>query len=113
MKTLCTIMMFMEIFLAGTSHAQKIKHEEVKQIMEKVADWQVIHFRDNYSGHATPHHPLNWTNGALYVGMVKWAAMADSDKYYNWLKNIGSENKWQLYDRIYHADDHTVGQLYI
>jgi rhamnogalacturonyl hydrolase YesR len=45
--------------------------------------------------------------------MVKWAAMADSDHYYNWLKDIGEKYKWQLYDRKYHADDHTVGQLYI
>ncbi|MFH4968325.1 glycoside hydrolase family 88 protein [Gaetbulibacter sp. M240] len=80
--------------------------------MEKVADWQIFHFRDTYS-RSQAHHPLNWTNGALYVGMIKWAEMADNDKYYNWLKNIGTENEWQLHKRIYHADDQTVGQMYI
>ena len=59
---------------SNTSNAQEIKPQEVKKIMEKVADWQIDHFRDLYSGRKKPHHPLDWTNGALYVGMVKWAA---------------------------------------
>jgi rhamnogalacturonyl hydrolase YesR len=101
------------ITIVTASYAQKINPVEVKNIMKKVADWQIEHFRDRYSGYDEPHHPLDWTNGALYVGMVKWAAIAESDKYYNWLKDIGEKYEWHLYDRKYHADDHTVGQLYI
>jgi unsaturated rhamnogalacturonyl hydrolase len=56
---------------------------------------------------------MDWTNGELYVGMVKGAAMADDDKYYNWLKEIGEKHEWKLHRRKYHADDHTVGQLYV
>lgn len=99
--------------ISTTAEAQIIKPTEVKQVMEKVADWQIYNFKGLYSGHKKPHHPLDWTNGALYVGMVKWAAMTDSEKYYDWLIGIGREYEWQLHDRIYHADDHTVGQLYI
>jgi len=95
------------------SQAQDIIPSEVKKVMEKVADWQMDHFQGLYSGRDQPHHPLHWTNGALYVGMVKWAAMADDDKYYNWLKEIGEEQEWKLHSRKYHADDHTVGQLYV
>lgn len=95
------------------SQAQEIKPIEVKNIMEQVADWQIAHFQDLYSDYKEPHHPLDWTNGALYVGMVKWAAMADTNTYYNWLKDIGEKYDWQLYERKYHADDHTVGQMYI
>lgn len=92
--------------------AQNIKPAEIKKDMQRVADWQIEHYRDTYSGRKTPHHPLDWTNGALYVGMVKWAAMAGDEKYYDWLKKIGEENNWMLHKRKYHADDHTVGQLY-
>ena len=92
--------------------AQKIKPGEVKNIMEKVADWQIDHYRDAFS-FDDPHHPLDWTNGALYVGMVKWAEMAEDDKYYVWLRTIGELNDWKLHERTYHADDHTVGQLYL
>lgn len=108
-KILCIIALFI-----STSYlqAQEIKPAEVKQIMEKVADWQITHFKDYNSDIPKPHHPLDWTNGALYVGMVKWAKMADDEKYYDWLKQIGEDNAWKLHTRIYHADDHTVGQLY-
>ena len=91
--------------------AQSVKSEEVKSIMKKVADWQMVHINDNYSKDE-PHHPLHWTTAALYVGMVKWAEMADDDTYFNWLRGIGNQNKWQLYERKYHADDHAVGRMH-
>lgn len=113
MKLLKIIMVF-AIFVNTTfSQAQEIKPTDVKKVMKKVADWQIEHFNDLYSGYEKPHHPLDWTNGALYVGMVKWAAMAGDDKYYNWLKEIGDTHEWKLHQRKYHADDHTVGQLYV
>lgn len=112
-KQLKTFVILFLLLISYSSQAQDIQPSEVKLVMKKVADWQMAHFKESYSGYENPHHPLHWTNGALYVGMVKWAAMADNDLYYDWLKNIGEENKWELYKRKYHADDHTVGQLYI
>jgi len=91
--------------------AQDINPGGVKKEMKRLADWQIEHFRDSYYQNK-PHHPLDWTNGALYVGMIKWAAMADDDSYYEWLKKIGSDNEWMPGKRKYHADDHTVGQMY-
>ena len=99
--------------ISSISNAQKIKPADVKNVMQKVADWQITHYQDLYSDEKKPHHPLDWTNGALYVGMVKWAAMADNDTYYDWLQDIGKKNEWKLNNRKYHADDHTVGQLYV
>jgi unsaturated rhamnogalacturonyl hydrolase len=113
MKTSKIITMFAVFAIAAIVQAQEIRPNEVKAVMEKVADWQIEHYSDLYSAEEQPHHPLDWTNGALYVGMVKWAAMSDDDKYYNWLKEIGEEHEWKLHNRLYHADDHTVGQLYI
>ncbi len=113
MKTSKIFMVVALVAIATLSHAQDIKPAEVKKVMQKVADWQIDHYDGLYSGHDKPHHPLDWTNGALYVGMVKWAAMAGDDKYYNWLKEIGETNEWKLHRRKYHADDHTVGQLYV
>jgi len=110
-KTTLLIMLTLLAF-AALGQTQEIKPTEVKQVMKKVADWQIAHYRDAYT-REEPHHPLDWTNGALYVGMVKWAAMADTDTYYEWLKEIGEANEWKLHRRLYHADDHTVGQMYI
>ena len=69
------------VLLCTTAFAQAIQPEEVKKNMNRVADWQIEHFGEPYSWDE-PHHPLDWTNGALYVGMVKWAEIADDDTYY-------------------------------
>ena len=96
MKSVKAITVFIVYAFASFTHAQDIKPIDVKKVMEKVADWQIAHFQELYSGYKEPHHPLDWTNGALYVGMAKWAAMANDDKYYNWLKEIGEKQEWKF-----------------
>lgn len=85
---------------------------EVLDIMKKVADWQIEHFEKE-----TRYGELNWVNGALYMGMADWAELASrtlkTDRYYDWLKNIGERNTWHVGKRTYHADDIVVGQAYI
>ncbi len=89
-----------------------ISTKSVTDYMEKVADWQIEHFRDKFSGRDKPHHIADWTNGALYVGMTKFARISENDKYWNFLNSIGEQQKWKLHWRKYMADDHIVGQLY-
>jgi rhamnogalacturonyl hydrolase YesR len=83
---------------------------DIKTILKSVADWQV----------KTPltHNLADWTNGALYAGMVEWAGIADDNSYYEWLKKISEKNGWSYMVREnplgrYHADDYCVGQTYI
>lgn len=83
---------------------------DVKNVLKAVADWQI----------RTPltHHPLDWTNAALYAGMADWASVAGDNSYYEWLKAIGEKNNWDYYKhdnplRRYHADDYCVGQMYV
>jgi rhamnogalacturonyl hydrolase YesR len=89
---------------------QTLSKSSVKEILRKVADYQV----------KTPltHEEADWTNGALYAGMVEWAAIAGDDKYYDWLMDIGKRNGWTYLHRNdprgrYHADDYCVGQMYL
>jgi rhamnogalacturonyl hydrolase YesR len=107
------LFLLLALFSLNRAESQIIEPAEVKLLMKEVADWQIAHFKDNYSGRKKPHHPLAWTNGALYVGMLKWAEMADDETYFNWMKKISNDNEWKLHHRKYHADDHTVGQMYI
>lgn len=95
---------------SSSPFSSSVNKADVKAVMKAVADWQII----------TPltHKPSDWTNGALYAGMVEWAAIADNDKYYNWLKESFDKNGWELNKRnsaldSYHADDYCVGQAYI
>jgi len=87
-----------------------INKNEIKTVLQAVADWQL----------KTPlsHNLADWTNGALYAGMVEWASIAGDNKYYEWLKIIADQLSWDYYIhenplRRYHADDYCVGQTYI
>jgi unsaturated rhamnogalacturonyl hydrolase len=87
-----------------------INKSDIKTVLKAVADWQV----------KTPltHELADWTNAALYSGMVEWAPIAGNDSYYEWLREISEKLSWNYYVhdnplRRYHADDYCVGQTYI
>lgn len=84
----------------------------VKDVMKRVADWQMVHFQTGAG-----HDDLDWTNAVLYVGMADWAEIArqeDADSsYYDWLLCIGRRNHFQVGKWMYHADHIAVGQAFI
>ncbi|WP_298472418.1 glycoside hydrolase family 88 protein [uncultured Maribacter sp.] len=114
-------------FLVGCNSKPKLPSTmEVEKIANKVADWQISTFDDMGKYRALPpkeeqkkwhnrdkHHELEWTNAALYAGMYEWAEINPDVTYEKWLYDIGENNKWELYNRLYHADDHAVGQMYL
>jgi rhamnogalacturonyl hydrolase YesR len=88
----------------------------VDAIGDKVADWQLSklgaldYFRTEHPGQRDPRA---WHHGAFYVGLMNWADLPGNEKYIDALKKISAENGWQLGRRLFHADDHVVGQLYL
>jgi rhamnogalacturonyl hydrolase YesR len=104
---------FISIFplkLLYPSFKTDINKSDLKNVLKAVADWQL----------KTPltHDLADWTNGALYAGMIEWASIAGNDFYYEWLKGISEKNGWSYLVRKdplgrYHADDYCVGQTYI
>jgi rhamnogalacturonyl hydrolase YesR len=96
--------------LHSNSQTVEFSRSSIVSILEKVANYQV----------ETPltHTETDWTNGALYAGMVEWANIAGDEKYFDWLKAIGERNGWTYMHRQdsrgkYHADDYCVGQMYL
>jgi unsaturated rhamnogalacturonyl hydrolase len=96
--------------IVSTPFKDDLNVSDIRTILKSVADWQIN----------TPltHAAGDWTNGALYAGMIEWAGIAGDNKYYEWLKNIATNNKWSTNVRkgpvgMYHADDYCVGQTYI
>lgn len=85
---------------------------EVKEIMEKVADWQIAN-----PPKGDEHDAVSWTNATLYIGMIDWAELKEQEdgdsRYYAWLKEIGRKNHWQVGKYMYHADFIAVSQVYI
>ncbi|MCH3982568.1 MAG: glycoside hydrolase family 88 protein [Prevotella sp.] len=85
---------------------------QTKNMMRKVADWQI----KEYDTHQL-HEDLDWTNGALFVGMTDWAELSERvdqyDYYFQWLRKIGRRNAYEPGKRMYHADDLAVCQTWI
>jgi rhamnogalacturonyl hydrolase YesR len=88
----------------------------IDAIGDKVADWQIANLDDlsyirNFRNNVADRR--GWHHGALYVGMMNWAALPGNEEYFATLRKISEENEWKLGDRLFHGDDHIVGQLYL
>jgi len=81
--------------------------DSVKRVMRAVADWEIGHFDP------PSHHPLDWTNGALYAGIFAWSQISDEPEYLGFLERIGRRYGWQPGFRMYHADDLVVPQTFL
>lgn len=92
-----------------------LRRAEVLRTMQAVADWQVRAFE---TPERQKHEPdLQWTCGALYIGMYDWAALAEqklkTSRYFDFINQIGERNRWAVGRRLYHADDICVGQTWL
>lgn len=105
----------------STMTKEQPAQKNVITTMEKVADWQIDNWSTrvdwNKGGKATEQWPaLNWTNAALYVGMLEFSQVTDNDRYIDWIKAIGEKYNWGLdlsKNRPYHADDYAVAQSHL
>lgn len=73
--------------------------------MERVADWQIAH--------PGRHRFTDWTQGALFTGVMALDKLSASRRFREEMIRIGELNEWKLGPRKYHADDHCVGQTYV
>lgn len=73
-------------------------------LLERVADWQL--------DHPPKHSTTDWTRAAFYDGAMALAKVSDSPRFLEAMLKVGEGNEWKLGPRLYHADDHAVGQMY-
>ena len=57
--------------------------------------------------------PKDWTNGAYYTSVMKAHQATKDPVYYNAMLEMGKRNKWQTYERLFHADDVVISNAYI
>jgi len=81
-----------------------ISRKETLEIMQKVADWQLAN--------PSKHPKTDWTQGALYAGMMAMGDLSAVSKYRDAMIATGRANQWKPGPKVYHADDHCVGQMY-
>ena len=92
---------------AASPFSGEMKRKHIAKVCDSVASWQIQHHQES------KHHILDWTNGALYRGMTEWGKTNGNQSCYDFVEKIGTDNKWNMWDRVYHADDICVGQAFI
>lgn len=85
-KVLFTV--FCYLFIAGVAVGKNKQND--RELIDRVAGWQI----DNFA--KVKHKNLDWTNGALYRGMIEWADYTNDKKYYDFLMGIGQKNSWDF-----------------
>jgi len=85
---------------------------EVLPVIERVADWQLDHLTELYPAGRGTDDPRGWVQGVFWLGLTELADHSANPRYADALLRLGQSQEWKLGDRLYHADDHLVGQSY-
>ncbi len=96
-----------------------LSRQTVIAVTNGVADWQMTRMElEDF----TPYVPSfqdrstekrGWIQGAYFKGLADWAGRTDNARYFKFLKDFAKGQGYRLEDRLYHADDHVVGQYYM
>lgn len=94
---------------------RKNRSDEVKATMQKVADWQLnnlVKATHNGFGGIESVPQTGWIRGALYSGILATYESTGVKKYLHVTEKWAKANHWKLGERIRHADDQCVVQVY-
>lgn len=98
---------------SGLPHS--VKRQSVLTIAERVADHQIAMLAAGQVHQGTlpilPTQRLG--SGAFFIGLTHLADRSLKPQYREFLMARGESNRWELGRRLYHADDHAVGQAYL
>lgn len=99
-----------------TEASSVFSDEQVKLVANRAADWQLANL-DNLDSYIrfisreTPN-PRGWVKGTFFLGLADYAEITGQPVYLDSLGAIANREEWKLGNRLYHADDHLVGQVY-
>ena len=86
------------------------EHIHILDTLSWVADSQIKTFSANKYAQSEPE---GWITGTFYLGLFDLAELSRKDRYFDWLKQTLDNVSWQMGQRMYHADDIFIGQVYI
>ncbi|WP_217700073.1 glycoside hydrolase family 105 protein [Sphingobacterium sp. CZ-UAM] len=82
--------------------------DSVTKVANAVFDWQIKSYQKNERS-----LDQGWVSGVLYNGLFDWAESTNSKFYFDFLNKILARFYWQVGNRMYHADDLCVAQVYL
>ena len=101
---------------ASVASVEAGETKAVVEIANRAADWQLANLEDlgsyiRFISRETPN-PRGWVKGTFFLGLADYAEKTGQERYLESLGDIARREGWRLGDRLYHADDHLVGQVY-
>jgi unsaturated rhamnogalacturonyl hydrolase len=96
---------------------ESLKPASIRQVANRAADWQLANMQDlpSFIRNISPETPnrRGWVQGTFFLGLADYAQATGQLRYQDPLIKIAREEEWRLGKRLYHADDHLVGQVYM
>jgi len=108
--------LFAALGIATSSLAELPKRDEVLSLAGRVADWQLARMDGM---HITSHmkeesrDPRSWQQGAFWVGMTRFTDAGAYPRFRAAILGMSRANAYTPGPRLYHADDHVIGQSYL
>jgi unsaturated rhamnogalacturonyl hydrolase len=100
-----------------TQYSAALNTKDIQHITNQVANWQLAQYdiRSNQMRveDRASALPQGWIYATLHIGLLAWAEASNNEAYNQTVRNISAVNDWQLGPRVYHADDHAIGQVYM
>lgn len=89
--------------------------KDTLKIAAKVADWQLARLDGAHITHMKEESKdsKSWEQGAFWIGLTHLADVSNEKRFRDAILNMGRANQWQPGPRVYHADDHVIGQSYL
>lgn len=106
------LFLLLQVFAAGsygfTPGRQRNEADSIRRIMQRVVNWQWQELETN----GWKNDQKDWTNGAMYAGMVAWAGTVNDATCFQKLEKVANDNHWQIGPNRHFADDYCIGRLY-
>jgi rhamnogalacturonyl hydrolase YesR len=112
MKALVVVL---SILASTVTIAAEPARKDVLRLAAKAADWQLARLDAAHITHMKEESrdPTSWEQGAFWVGLTHFADVSGEKRFREAALAMGRANQWQLGRRVYHADDHVIGQSYL
>ena len=102
----------------ANADAQTIR-QSAEELGALAAQWQVTQIeKGNYdylpeSYQERSADPKLWIQAAFYVGLINWVETQGDEDLLGHIARMAEKQNYQLGPRPLHADDHTIGQIYL
>jgi rhamnogalacturonyl hydrolase YesR len=113
MKIVVIVLSLLIPALAGA--ADGLNRKDVLKLAAKAADWQLARLDAAHITHMKEESrdSKSWEQGAFWVGLTRLADVSGEKRFREAVFAMGRGNQWQPGPRLYHADDHVIGQSYL